>query len=248
MHLRSILFARLFEISTFLMIVFWMPVFFFMSRQNGWKVVRLWGLYSLWLQNKLVGTTFDFRGLENLPEEEGLIVAAKHQSTWEVYAMLLFLRDPSYILKRELILLPFFGWFAMKMRVIAVNRGKKGKALRAMALKTAEQYKQGRQIVIYPEGTRRLPDDAPNYRFGITHMYKEIDARVLPMALNSGIFWPRGRSRVYPGTCVLEFLPIIEPGLDQEEFSKLLEDTIETKTAELIDEARNDPVYQRSLT
>ena len=109
------------------------------------------------------------------------------------------------------------------MQVIAVNRGKKGKALRAMAQKTAEQYKAGRQIVIYPEGTRRLPDDPPNYRYGITHMYAEIGPRILPMALNSGVFWPRGRSRVYPGTCVLEFLPVIEPGLQPDEFSKTLE-------------------------
>lgn len=243
MALRSILFAQLFNLSTFLMIVFWMPVFFIMSREDNWKVVRLWGLYSLWLQNKLIGTRFDFRGLEHVPSEGGLLVAAKHQSTWEVYSMLLFLKDPSYILKRELIFLPFFGWFALKARVIAVNRGKRSRALKDMATKARKQYEEARQIVIYPEGTRRLVDAPANYRYGITHMYDAMQARVLPVALNSGLFWPRGRSKLYPGTCVLEFMPVIEPGLEPEKFAEQLQETIESKTAELIAEARRDPVY-----
>jgi 1-acyl-sn-glycerol-3-phosphate acyltransferase len=243
MLIRSVLFTQLFNISTFLMILFWTPVFYFMRRENGWKVVKLWGLYSLWLQNKLIGTTFDFRGVENIPQEGGAIIGAKHQSTWETYTMLLFLRDPSYILKRELILLPFFGWFALKMRVISVNRGKRSKALKAMNIEAKQQYADGRQIVIYPEGTRMHSYQPTNYRYGITHMYEQIGARVVPVALNSGLFWPRRGWKVHKGTCVLEFMPVIEPGLEPEVFSHTLEKTIEDKTAQLHAEAENDPIF-----
>lgn len=246
MLFRSVLFTVLFNLGTFVMLIFWTPVFFLMSRANGWKVVRVWALYSLWLQNWLIGTKFDFRGLEHLKHEDGLIVAAKHQSTWETYAMLLFLKDPSYVLKHELILLPFFGWFAMKMRMIAVKRGQRGKALKSMASQAREQCAIGRQIIIYPEGTRKSVDAPADYRYGIVHMYQEIGSPVIPMALNSGLFWPRRGLRLYPGTCVLEFLPVIQPGLEPEVFAENLHNVIEEKTAELVSEARNDPEYSAS--
>ena len=208
-----------------------------MSRQNGWKVVKFWGWTSLWLHNRILGTRFDFRGTDHIPNEGGLIVAAKHQSTWETYAIVPFLRDPSYILKRELMFLPFFGWFAAKMKVVAVNRGKRGEALRSMTINSGQQYLDNRQIVIYPEGTRRMAKAPPNYKYGITHIYCEIGARVLPVALNSGVHWPRNSFSLKQGTITMEFLEVIEPGMAKDAFSAKLETVIETKTAELIAEA-----------
>ncbi|MEM9277551.1 MAG: 1-acyl-sn-glycerol-3-phosphate acyltransferase [Pseudomonadota bacterium] len=240
---QSVLFVILFNLSTFVQMVFWTPVFFFLSREDGWKVVRLWGVNSLWLQHILIGTRFDFRGTENLPEDKGFLVSAKHQSTWETYAMLLFLRDPSYILKRELMFIPFFGWFASKMNVIPVNRGKRSEALKAMSRETAKQCAEGRQIVIYPEGTRRQAYAEPSYKYGITHMYSNLDVSVVPMALNSGLFWPRNGTKLYKGTTVLEFLPAIEPGLKPDDFSNTMIHAIESKTSELLEEAQNDPEY-----
>lgn len=227
--------------------VFWTPVYFFMSKRNGWNVVKFWGWTSLWLHNKILGTRFDFRGMENIPEEGGLIVACKHQSTWETYAIAPFIKHPSYVLKRELMFLPFFGWFAAKMRVVAVNRGKKGEALRSMTSQAKQQYADGRQIIIYPEGTRRTAKAPPSYKYGITHLYKEIAPRVLPVALNSGLHWPRNSFSLTQGTVVMEFLPVIEPGLSRDEFSKKLEKVIEGKTADLIAEAESDPEYLGSL-
>ena len=243
MIFRSILFVVLFNLSTFLQIVFWMPVYFFLKREDGWNVVKAWAWNSLWLQHILIGTRFEFRGVENIPKEGGLLIAAKHQSTWETYTMVPFLRDPSYILKRELMFVPFFGWFAWKMKVIAVNRGKRSEALRAMNREADRQYKAGRQIVIYPEGTRRMAYAEPAYKFGITHMYENVDARVLPVALNSGLFWPRNGTRLYKGTSVLEFLPVIEPGLNPKNFTQKMIDSIENKTSELLAEAENDSEF-----
>jgi len=243
MLLRSILFVILFNLSTFLQLIFWTPVYFFLPREDGWKVPKSWAWISLWLQHLLIGTRYDFRGVENIDPDCGLLIAAKHQSTWETYTALLFIRDPSYILKRELMLLPFFGWFAWKMEVIAVNRGKRSEALRAMNRQAKQQLEDGRQIVIYPEGTRTRAYTEPAYKYGITHMYNTIGARVLPMALNSGLFWPRNSLRLYKGTCVMEFLPIIEPGLEQTEFAETLETRIESATAKLLAEAEADPEF-----
>lgn len=243
MILRSILFVFLFNVLTAAQLVFWTPVYFFMKREDGWKVVRGWGWLNLWMQHWLIGTRYDFRGTENIPNEGGFILASKHQSSWETYTMLLFLRDPSYILKRELMLLPFFGWFAMKMRVIGVNRGKRSEALRMMNREAGKQLDEGRQIVIYPEGTRTNAYSPPSYKFGITHMYDNLNVRILPAALNSGLFWPRNSLRLYKGTCILEFLPVIEPGLQQKEFSEKLASSIEEHSNALMAEAQKDPEF-----
>ncbi len=243
MLFRSVLFNILFLVSTALQLVFWTPVYFFLKREDGWKVVKLWAWISLWMQHILIGTRYEFRGTENIPKTGGFILASKHQSSWETYTMVPFLSDPSYILKRELMLVPIFGWFALKMKVISVNRGKKKEALRDMTLVAKQQYQDGRQIVIYPEGTRRFVNDSPAYKYGITHMYENVEARVLPAALNSGLFWPRRGWMLYKGTCVLEFLPIFEPGLPPKDFTNKLETVIEAKTKELVDEAALDPEF-----
>ncbi len=223
--------------------IFWTPVFFFMSREDGWKVVRSWGYLNLLMQHWLIGTRYDFRGMEHIPHGSGFLVASKHQSSWETYTMLMFVRDPSYILKRELMFIPFFGWFAAKMQVIPVNRGKRADALRAMNKTAGEQLSVGRQIIIYPEGTRKMAFAEPGYKFGLTHMYTNLDPIVLPVALNSGLFWPRNGMRLYKGTCILEFLPVINAGLEPDEFSTKLASAIEDKSTALSLEAMNDDEF-----
>lgn len=243
MLFRSVIFNIVFLVVTALQLVFWLPVYFFLKREDGWKVVKTWAWISLWLQHFLIGTRYEFRGVENIPKTGGFILASKHQSSWETYTMVPFLSDPSYILKRELMYVPIFGWFAWKMKVISVNRGKKSEALKDMTATAKQQYEDGRQIVIYPEGTRKFVTDEPNYKYGITHIYANANARVLPVALNSGLFWPRRGWMLYKGTCVLEFLPIIEPGLEPKDFAKKLETVIEDKTNALIEEASKDPEF-----
>ena len=234
LFLRSFLFNGAFYISISLQMIFWLPVYFFLKREDCWKVARLWGISSLWLQHKIVGTTFSFEGLENIPDEGGFIAAGKHQSTWETFALLLFLKNPSYILKRELIYVPLFGWFAAKAGVVAVNRGKRSIALAMMSKAAAKQLADGRHIVIYPEGTRVAPFAPPKYKYGIAHMYDQIGCRVLPIALNSGLFWPRQSFLRYPGVLTMKFLPMIEPGLKMADFRHRLENDIESATNQMM--------------
>ncbi len=239
LFVRSLIFNLVFYLSITLQMLFWIPVYFFLKREDCWNVVRIWGVTSLWFQNRIVGTKFRFDGLENIPEKGGFIVGGKHQSAWETFALLLFLKDPSYILKRELMYVPLFGWFAAKAKVVSVNRGKRSVALAMMTKAAAKQLKEGRQIVIYPEGTRVLPYSPPKYKFGIAHMYIETGCRVLPAALNSGLFWPRQSFLRYPGTITLRFLPMIEPGLSLDEFRQRLENDIENATNRLMVDAEN---------
>lgn len=235
--LRSLLFQLLFYLSNAVQMIFWTPVYFLMPRRHAWKVVRLWAKSHLWLQHVVVGSRYEFRGLENIPTDRPFIVASKHQSNWETYTTLLFLKDPSFVLKRELFRVPLFGWYMAKMRMVPVDRGKRSEALASMSRNSAPQYHQGRQIIIYPEGTRTRPGAPPAYKYGIVHLYDALQANVLPVALNSGLYWPRKSFMVYPGTIVLEFLPLIEPGLTREQFAEELERRIETASARLNAEA-----------
>ncbi len=239
LFIRSLLFNLVFYISITLQLLFWLPIYFFMKREDCWKVVRIWGKSSLWFQNKIVGTEFCFDGLENIPAEGGFIVGGKHQSTWETFALLLFLKDPSYILKRELMFIPIFGWYAAKAKVVAVNRGKRSLALAMMTNAASKQLSNGRQIIIYPEGTRVAPYAPPKYKYGIAHMYARVGCRVLPVAVNSGLFWPRQSFLRYPGVITMQFLPVIEPGLKIDDFRLRLEDDIEEATNKLMWEAEN---------
>jgi 1-acyl-sn-glycerol-3-phosphate acyltransferase len=239
--LRSLLFHVLFYLSNAIQMIFWTPVFFIIPRDLAWRVVRLWAKSHLWLQAIVVGSRYEFRGLENIPADRPFIVASKHQSMWETYTTLLFLKDASFILKRELMRIPLFGWYTTKMNVVPVDRGKRSEALASMARNAKVQYHDNRQIIIYPEGTRTRPGAPPAYKFGIVHLYSELDATVLPVAVNSGLFWPKGSFMIYPGTIVMEFLPPIEPGLSREDFAAELIERIESATAGLIAEAANAP-------
>jgi 1-acyl-sn-glycerol-3-phosphate acyltransferase len=238
---RSLVFQILFYLSNAIQMIFWTPVFFFLDRPTAWKVVRLWAKSHLWLQAWIVGSSYDFRGIENIPVGRPFLVASKHQSNWETYTTLLFFDDASFVLKRELMRVPLFGWYMARMKVVPVDRGKRSEALASMARNAAPQYRNGRQIIIYPEGTRTSPGAPPAYKYGIVHLYSELRATVLPIALNSGMYWPRKSMMVYPGTIVMEFLPPIEPGMSREEFAAELEQRIEAATDRLLVEAATEP-------
>jgi 1-acyl-sn-glycerol-3-phosphate acyltransferase len=234
---RSLVFQILFYLSNAIQMIFWTPVFFFLDRPTAWKVVRLWAKSHLWLQAWIVGSSFEFRGTGNIPKGRPFLVASKHQSNWETYTTLLFFDDASFVLKRELMSIPLFGWYMSRMKLVPVDRGRRSEALASMAKNSAPQYREGRQIIIYPEGTRTSPGAPPAYKYGIVHLYGELQATVLPIALNSGLYWPRKSLMVYPGKIIMEFLPPIEPGLSREEFATELENRIETATDLLLAEA-----------
>jgi 1-acyl-sn-glycerol-3-phosphate acyltransferase len=242
LFLRSVLFHFLFYASNALQMIFWTPVFFLMPRREAWKVCKLWAISHLWLQYFVCGTRAEFRGLDRIRPNANQLIASKHQSVWETYTMILFFKDASYVLKRELTYIPLFGWYISKMKVIPVDRGRGSLALASMTKNTHEQMQEHeRQVIIYPEGTRTRPGAAPHYKYGITHLYTNLDVPVQPVALNSGLYWGRKSWFVYPGTIIMEFLDPIEPGMKKDAFSKKLQDVIETASNGLIEEAANSP-------
>ena len=138
--------------------------------------------------------------------------------------------------------IPIFGWCMWKGGMIPVDRGAGSQALTDMTARAQKEIRSGRQLIIFPEGTRRAPGAEPRYKFGVAHLYAEVGVPCVPVALNSGLFWPRRALQRLPGTIVVEFLPPIPPGLDKETFLRRLQGDIETATARLIAEGRSELV------
>jgi len=232
--LRSVLFNALFYLNLFALMCVALPTLA-LPRRAILSVVRFWARSNIWLLRTVCGITVEFRGLDRIPPGP-LLVASKHQSLWETFALVPQFGDPAFILKRELMWLPFFGWYAWKAGMIPVDRGARSQALAAITLLARAELARNRQIVIFPEGTRRPPGAAPGYKYGVVHLYAECGVACLPIALNSGLFWPRRSIRRYPGTIIVEFLDPIAPGLDKQIFFERLQQVIETASARLIEE------------
>jgi len=230
--IRSILFNILFYLNLLLHLIAAMPTMVVPYR-GVLAVAKSWGRTSLWLLRVVAGIKADFRGMEKIPPG-ALILASKHQSAWETFVLLTILDDPVFILKRELMWIPLFGWCLWKGEMIPVNRGARGPALAAMTERARYELSRGRQIIIFPEGTRRPPGAEPKYKFGVAHLYAATGVPCVPVALNSGLFWPRRSFRRFPGTVRLEILDPIPPGLDRQTFAERLREEMETATAKLV--------------
>ena len=235
--LRSIIFNIAFYVNLILFLLVG-SVFFFTPRKWSIEALKTWARTSLWLLRVICNIRIDVRGLANIPQGP-LLVAGKHQSLWETFAVLPYLNDPCMVLKKELSWIPFFGWFIFKFRMIAVERSAGSAALRKLMARGVEELAAGRQIVIMPEGTRQAPDAPPNYKPGAAALYGKLNCACVPFALNSGVFWPRRKFLRYPGTIVLEFLAPIPAGLPRKAFQERLESNIETTTRRLVAEGRN---------
>lgn len=233
--LRSLLFNVLFYLNLLLLMMVAMPAFL-LPRRAVVAIAQLWGRNSLWLLRVICGVKVEWRGLDKIPAGP-LLIAAKHQSAWETFALLPLFRHPTFILKRELMWLPLFGWCAWRAGMIAIDRSAGKAALADMTQRARAALLEGRQIILFPEGTRSAPGAEAKYKSGIAHLYAEGVAPCLPIALNSGLFWPRRKLIRYPGTIVVDILDPIPPGLDKMVFFEQVKRTIEDATARLIDEA-----------
>ncbi|WP_244486771.1 1-acyl-sn-glycerol-3-phosphate acyltransferase [Aurantimonas sp. Leaf443] len=234
--LRSLAFNVLFYLNLALRLIVLAPIFVFVSEARGWRIVKAWARSSLWLLDKVAGTRSLLTGQEHLPAG-GVIVAAKHQSYWDVLVLVPELDRPTFILKKELMAVPLFGWFARHMGMIPIDRSKRAGVLQAMTGAAHRAVEEGRQIVIFPEGTRTEPGAEATYRQGVFRLYEALNLPVVPVALNSGLYWPRRSLLRRPGTVRAEFLPAIAPGLGRAEFLDALRNAIESRTAELVAEA-----------
>lgn len=236
--LRSLLFNTLFYINLALWVLLGAMPSLLLPRGALLTVAAGWARSALWLQRVVAGTRYEITGLEHIPAG-GMIVAAKHQSFWETFALLSVFPNPVFILKRELTWIPFFGWCLWKLRMIPVDRGSKGRSLaEVMRRAKAALRDDGRQLLIFPEGTRRPPGAEPAYKFGVAHLYAELKMPCLPVALNSGLYWPRRKFLRRPGMIRVAILPPIAPGLTKTAFQTLLQEQIETASNRLLAQGR----------
>lgn len=233
--LRSIAFNfSFFAGSAIFLLVFWVVLPFPKLMRKG---VRLWGALILGALRWLVGLNWDVRGWENLPPG-AVVIASKHQSAWETMVFLLLLDQPVYVLKKELRKIPLWGQYSDRYGNIAVDRQAGASALKKMVADVAATLKQGRSVVIFPEGTRTPPGERQPYHPGVAAVYTRTEAPVVPVALNSGLYWGRRHFIKKPGRIVLEFLPPMPAGLDRRSFLAELENRIETATDRLVAEAQ----------
>lgn len=237
--LRSILFAFAFYAVTALFLVIGSPL---LLGPRRWAMagLRLHGSTCVWLLRIVAGTRMEVRGHDKLPKG-ACLVAAKHQSAWDTFALIPLFRDPAIVLKAELAFIPLYGWFCRKFQHIIVSRDRAAVALKVMLIDSRARAAEGREIVIFPEGTRSPPGAPPDYKPGIVALYEGLDLPCVPVALNSGLFWPRRSFMRYPGTIVVEFLDPLPPGMDRRQFRAELERRIETATDRLIAEAAASP-------
>lgn len=203
-----------------------------MPRPVSMHFGRLWAQSVLALLRAIVGLDHEIRGLERLPQG-GFVVAMKHQSAWDALIVQVVLGDPAVVVKRELLFLPYYGWYMARAGAIVINRKAGAGALRRMVAAARRVAASGRPIVIFPQGTRARPGTALPYQPGVAALYQALRLPLVPAAVNSGLFWGRRSFVKRPGRIVLEFLDPIPPGRPGREIMAELEERIETATARL---------------
>jgi len=233
--LRSLLFVAAFYLNTALFLVLGSPLLFG-PRRYAMMGLKAHARASLWLQRMIAGTRMEVRGLDKLPSGP-ILVASKHQSAWDTFALIPLFKDPALVMKAELGHIPLYGWFSRKFAHVLIARERGPVALRQMIRDAQDRIAAGREIVIFPEGTRRPPGAEPDYKPGLVALYEALDVPCVPLALNSGLYWPRRSLWRHPGTIVVEFLDPIPPGRPRKEFKVELEQRLEAACNRLIAEA-----------
>lgn len=233
--LRSVAFNVAFYGFTLFIGLFGLPLL--LTERGSLSVARTWSYVSIWLLRVIAGLKLDIRGRENMPDGP-FIVASKHQSAFETIALVTLVPIPTFILKRELMWIPFFGWFLNRSGMIPVNRGARAAALKAMGECARQAMAKNRQIIIFPEGTRRMVGAPPAYKWGVAHLYDALSVPVVPAALNTGVYWPRRTFLKTPGTAVIEFLPALPVGMDKETMLTAAREEIEKASDRLAAEAK----------
>jgi 1-acyl-sn-glycerol-3-phosphate acyltransferase len=232
---RSTLFFLWFVLATVVLNLGFLPALL-LPRRAAVTAGRTWAAATLWGLRIFAGLTFEVRGT---PPRGAVLVASKHMSMWDTLALYMLLDAPIVVLKRELLNIPFYGWYAHRAGVISIDREGHASALRQMAADAKKAFAAGDTVMIFPEGHRQPPGAPPDYKSGVAALYSQFGAPCVPVALNSGLFWtgPGGFLKK-SGTIVVEFLPPIPPGLKRPEFMRELQSRIETATAALVAEGR----------
>jgi len=234
---RSLLYHALYGIWAFLMSFAFLPSLILPFWASDF-IARFWTRSVYWLLRVICGLTYRIEGMDVIPEGP-VIVASKHQSAWDTLLFPYKLKKSATILKRELFWLPFFGWYAKNYGAIGIDRRGGASTIRQMIKDAQKAISTGRSIIIFPEGTRTTPGEKSFYHGGVAALYSQLKLPVVPVALNSGLYWPRRRLVRRPGVITLRFLSPIPSGLSRQEFMARLESEIETAQKEIC-----DPNYQ----
>lgn len=230
--LRSFLFVALFYLWSAVVAILCTPL---LLGPSSWilRMFAFWGRGIAVLLRAVCGITVEVRGRQHLPRGAAL-VAPKHQCMYDVFAQFTWLPASCFVMKKELMWIPWFGWYARKVKMIVVDREGHAAALKKLVRDARDRFAENRQVVIFPEGTRGEPGVAGDYKPGIAALYREIDVPVHPVATNSGVHWPKHGFIRKPGTIVFEYLEPIPPGLKRAEFMRTLEERIETASVRLL--------------
>jgi 1-acyl-sn-glycerol-3-phosphate acyltransferase len=212
--------------------------FLLAPRRAAMRFGRFWSRGVLFLLRVIVGLDHQLVGLDRIPPG-GAIIAMKHQSAWDAIALPLVLDDPAPIVKRELLMLPFYGWYMARAGAIAIDRKSGAAAVRMMLAAARQVALAGRPIVIFPQGTRVAPGTTAPYQPGVYALYQALSLPLIPAAVNSGLFWGRRNFIKRPGRITLEFLEPIPPGWPRRRLMQELEQRIEKATTALEEAARN---------
>jgi len=233
--IRSLVYNIVFYVNLVILMIIGLPMLLG-GRRGAFVLARLWGSTSIWLLEKICKLRVEYRGVDNIPKG-GYIIAAKHQSFLETFALLKYSPDFAIILKKELVYVPLFGLYLKVADQIAIDRGRSRNALSQIIHKAGAVLRAGRQVYIYPEGTRRPPGAPPDYKSGVAALYARTGAPCLPVALNTGLYWGRRGFTRRAGVAIIEYLPPILPGMDRRAFSDTLQTAIETACSRLNEEA-----------
>ena len=242
--LRSLLFNIAFYAVLIGMMIVGLPVLM-AGPVAAKRYAQRWARASLWLLRVVCGVQVDIRGLQNLPDS-GVIVAAKHQSFLDIIVLVTVLPRFVFVLKRELTLIPLFGQFVRRTGMIPVDRSKGRAVMGDLTARVRRALSDGQQLIIFPEGTRRSPGAEPSYKSGVSHLYAAVEVPCVPVALNSGLFWPRRSFARRRGLCVVEMLPAIPPGRDRMTFLKEVEQRIEAASNRLLSDGEAAPQGARA--
>ncbi|MEM9939886.1 MAG: 1-acyl-sn-glycerol-3-phosphate acyltransferase [Pseudomonadota bacterium] len=230
--LRSILFSAQIYLMMVLMAIVFIPFALF-SRDWAVYACHTWCRWVIWSASWMVGVKVDVRGM---PPSKPVLIAAKHQSFFDIIIIFLSVPKGRFIMKQQLIFAPILGQFALKIGCIPVDRGKRGQAVADMVGRAIKDSAYPGQLIIYPQGTRVPPGQKRAYKVGAAALYEAMGQTCIPVATNVGLFWPKFGT-LHPGTAVVEFLDPIPSGLARDEFLGLIEDRIETCSDALIAQA-----------
>lgn len=238
--LRQIFFNIAFYGYTVLTCILYTPLLW-LPRPYFLKLLQFYFETVHQIEKVVLGLDFVVRGAENIPKEGPFLVGAKHHSAYETMKLHLLFKDPAIIMKKELMQIPLWGWHAQKARMIGIDRSSREVALTSLVDGAKRIQSEGRPLVIFPQGTRVAIDESVSkrpYKGGIARMYEATNQVVLPLAMNSGLYWKRNAFFKKPGTVIFEIFPPIPAGLSPNDMMRQLQDTVENGSARLVAEAQ----------